>query len=84
MSGTTALLETRAVTAGFNGDDDFYGDRKGALGLGDIQTRGDDDDEMGDFLPAVSLGANLTATAIACGGAHTCALLSNGQLKCWG
>jgi len=40
--------------------------------------------EMGNFLPAVSLGTNLDATAIACGGEHSCALLSNGQLKCWG
>jgi len=40
--------------------------------------------EMGDFLPAVSLGANLTATAIASGNSHNCALLSNEQLKCWG
>ena len=38
----------------------------------------------GDFLPAVSLGAGLTATAIACGGEHSCALLSNAQIKCWG
>jgi len=53
------------------------------LGLGDTENRGDDDD-MGDFLPAVSLGAGLTATAIACGGEHSCALLSNAQIKCWG
>ena len=40
--------------------------------------------EMGDILPAVSLGTGLTATAIVCGDSFTCALLSNGQLKCWG
>ena len=52
--------------------------RYGKLGLGN------DANEMGDALPAVSLGANLTATAIASGDHHNCALLSNGQLKCWG
>ena len=62
------------VTAGDNG--------RGNLGLGDNEDRGDDDNEMGDFLPAVSLG--LTATEIGCGDGHTCAFLSNGQLKCWG
>ena len=56
----------------------------GKLGLGDTDSRGHTDNEMGDNLPAVSLGTNLTATAITCGADHTCALLSNGQLKCWG
>jgi hypothetical protein len=56
----------------------------GNLGLGDAAYRGDDANEMGDFLPAVSLGTGLTATAITCGAGHTCALLSNSQLKCWG
>jgi len=70
------LLILKPVPAGSNG----YGE----LGLGDTDDRGDNDNEMGDFLPAVSLGTNLTATAIACGTEHTCALLSNSQLKCWG
>ena len=49
-----------------------------------------DTNEMGDFLPAVSLGtdlslgSNLTATAIAARYSFTCALLSNAQIKCWG
>jgi len=77
----------KPVTAGYNGD--------GQLGIGDTEVRGDEgyyDDnskwfirkEMGDNLPAVSLGAGLTATAISCGGYHSCALLSNAQIKCWG
>ena len=62
----------------------------GQLGYGDTETHGDNNNEtgssneMGDFLPAVSLGVNMTASAVTCGYAHTCALLSNGQLKCWG
>lgn len=32
----------------------------GALGLGDTQDRGDDPGEMGDALPAVSLGTGVT------------------------
>ena len=70
------LLILKPVTAGNNG---------GRLGLGDSwNNRGKYENSMGDFLPAVSLGTNLTATAIASGSEHTCALLSNAQLKCWG
>ena len=46
--------------------------------------RGDGSGEMGDNLPAVNLGTGLTATAIAAGDYHTCAVLSNGDAKCWG
>ena len=70
------MLILKPVTAGDN--------RYGQLGYGDTGTRGDTNVTMGDFLPAVSLGVDLTATAITCGADHTCALLSNGQLKCWG
>jgi len=54
------------------------------LGLGDTEWRGYYRNDMGDNLPAVSLGTGLTAAAIACGGKHSCALLSNAQIKCWG
>ncbi|MEK6704521.1 MAG: hypothetical protein AABZ06_01910 [Bdellovibrionota bacterium] len=56
----------------------------GALGLGDTSDRGDGAGEMGDNLSAVSLGSGRTATAIAAGDFHTCALLDNGSMKCWG
>ena len=54
----------------------------GQLGLGDSNNRGDNADEMGALLPAVALGGR--ATAVAAGGIHTCALLENGSVKCWG
>ncbi len=56
----------------------------GALGLGDVNVRGDQAGEMGDSLPVVSLGTGRSAVAIAAGSPHTCALLDNGRAKCWG
>ncbi|HRI71929.1 MAG TPA: EGF domain-containing protein, partial [Polyangium sp.] len=54
------------------------------LGLGDNVTRGDNAGEMGDALPVVDLGAGRTAVAIDAGLRHTCALLDDGSVKCWG
>ena len=45
---------------------------------------GDDPNEMGSNLPFVQLGANRTATEIAVGEYHSCALLDDGSVKCWG
>ena len=56
----------------------------GQAGLGDTLPRGDEPGEMGDSLPAVALGTNRTATAISAGDNHTCALLDDGSVKCWG
>jgi E3 ubiquitin-protein ligase HERC3 len=39
---------------------------------------------MGDALPIVNLGAGRTARMVSAGGAHTCALLDDMTLKCWG
>lgn len=60
------------------------GNAYGQLGVGDTDTRGDTSGELGDGLPSVDLGANRTATAIAAAGHHTCALLDDGSVKCWG
>ncbi|CAM9513683.1 unnamed protein product [Ectocarpus fasciculatus] len=56
----------------------------GALGLGDRDNRGETNDTMGDNLPAVDLGTGHTALAVAGGRHHTCAILDNEALKCWG
>ena len=88
-SGRTA----KAITGGFyhtcaildNGQVKCWGyNWAGQLGLGDTTTRGRLASEMGDALPAVSLGTGRTATQIAAGETHTCALLDNAQVKCWG
>jgi len=86
-------LAARAVTMGYahtcallaNGQVKCWGyNGYGQLGLGDTNTRGDAPNEMGDNLPAVDLGTSRTAVAVAAGEEHTCALLDNGQVKCWG
>ncbi|HEC09535.1 MAG TPA: hypothetical protein ENI86_08205, partial [Acidimicrobiales bacterium] len=56
----------------------------GQLGTGGDETRGDQPGEMGDNLPAADLGTGRTAVAVSAGEAHTCALLDDGTVKCWG
>jgi alpha-tubulin suppressor-like RCC1 family protein len=56
----------------------------GQLGLGDTFNRGDKSNQMGDSLAYVDLGAGLSAKKITTAGRHTCALLNNNKLKCWG
>jgi alpha-tubulin suppressor-like RCC1 family protein len=56
----------------------------GALGLGDKHNRGERPGEMGDALPPVPLGTGRSALAISVAGRHSCALLDDGSVKCWG
>ncbi|AKF85338.1 hypothetical protein MFUL124B02_11390 [Myxococcus fulvus 124B02] len=58
----------------------------GQLGLGNGETvgRGYQPGQMGDALPTVALGAGRTAKALTTGADHTCAVLDDGSLKCWG
>jgi len=74
---TCAILDDNTVKCwGFN--------TNGQLGLGDVNARGDGITEMGDNLPTVSLGTGRTATQISAGFEHTCAILDNATVKCWG
>ena len=56
----------------------------GQLGQGHSNTIGDGANEMGDNLSVVNLGTNLTAKQITTGGNHTCVILNNDNVKCWG
>lgn len=74
---TCALLDNSQMKCwGFNNN--------GQLGLGDVANRGDGASEMGDNLPFVDLGTNRRAIQISAGYNHTCVLLDNSQVKCWG
>jgi len=70
---TCALLSTGAVRCWGYGE-------FGVLGYGNTDNVGDDETpaDVGD----VPLGGR--ALQIAAGGYHTCALLTNGRIKCWG
>ena len=74
---TCALFDDGAIKC--------WGDNTaGQLGLGDSRARGDGPDEMGDALPTVDLGAGRRARSLTAGWRHTCALLDDGSVKCWG
>jgi len=57
---------------------------EGQLGLGDTTPRGKMGGQMNDSLPAVQLGTGRSAVALALGAFHSCALLDDASVKCWG
>jgi hypothetical protein len=58
---------------------------KGQLGYGTVNARGDiSTDFMGDSLAAVSLGTGRSVRAAASGQLHSCVILDDGRLKCFG
>ena len=71
---TCALLNTHRVRC--------WGENRGQLGLGDRIARGGDRASLAQ-LADVDLGGQM-AVAIAAGEAHTCALLQDGGVSCWG
>jgi cysteine-rich repeat protein len=58
--------------------------QQGGLGIGDTATRGDNGNELGNFLPSASLGSGRSVKQVTTGLYHTCAVLDNGTIKCWG
>ena len=74
---TCALLDNYTVKCWGEG-------RNGALGQGSRDNIGDDPGEMGDALAPIDLGTRRTAKSIFAGQYHTCAVLDDESIKCWG
>ncbi len=72
---TCAILDTGAVSC-------WGANELGQLGQGNLAALGDDETPA-DVAP-LNLGAGRTATAITAGSGHTCAILDNGSVLCWG
>lgn len=56
----------------------------GQLGYGDTNSRGDATSEQGYGLPFVNVGTNRYVKKVSVGWYHTCAILDNDTVKCWG
>lgn len=68
-----------------NGEVKCWGkNRYGVLGKGSSEAVGGRPGQMGSALKRVDLGSNRTALQVSCGNSHACALLDNGEVKCWG
>jgi alpha-tubulin suppressor-like RCC1 family protein len=72
---TCAILDNASVLCWGDGANGELG-YGGAGNVGDTQTPGS--------VGSVNLGPGRTAAAISAGGTHTCALLDNGSVRCWG
>ncbi|HAZ11617.1 MAG: hypothetical protein A2X86_17995 [Bdellovibrionales bacterium GWA2_49_15] len=56
---------------------------QGQLGVGAVDARGNEAGEMA-ALTDISFGVGKTAVKITSGGYHSCAILNDGTLRCWG
>eukprot|EP01083_Nonionella_stella_P213136 768969_1 len=56
----------------------------GQLGIGDMNDRGDEANEMGDNLLEIDLGSSFIPMQITAGSQHTCALSKTNKVKCFG
>jgi alpha-tubulin suppressor-like RCC1 family protein len=80
---TCAILDDGTVRCwGFGGAGHQFGD--GRLGYGNTSNVGDTPASTPATAGPVNLGPGRTAVAISAGGAHTCAILDNGSVRCWG
>ena len=87
-SGSSFAYSNDKVSAGYqhtcaildNGDLKCWGrDNYGQLGDGGTNTN-----TNAPSSTAIDLGTGRTAVAVSAGQSHTCAILDNGDLKCWG
>ena len=56
----------------------------GELGLGDSNSRGDMDGEMGDDLPVLDMGTDFVPQLLGGGSGYNLALSADGSIKAWG
>lgn len=56
----------------------------GQLGLGDNANRGDGPNQLGAFANPVKFDQGRKCVDVAAGSGHTCVLMDNGRVKCWG
>ena len=71
------LFDSGKVKSFGNNDD-------GQLGYGDVVRRGDGPNEMGDYIPFVSLGTGLIGLDVQVSRSSSCILFDNLDMKCWG
>jgi alpha-tubulin suppressor-like RCC1 family protein len=90
---TDASVRATAITAGnhhtcallSNGTVHCWGlGSDGRLGYGDVRTIGDDELPSSVGSVSVTTTSGVGVEQIAAGGNHTCAILSDGSLECWG
>ena len=74
LQHTCALLDDGSVQC--------WGDNHGHLGTGDRVAYGAQPDTLGAALPRIALAG--PAAALTAGGHHTCAILRDGGVQCWG
>ena len=93
LTVTPKVPQVKQVAAGFdhtcailhNGTVRCWGNNSlGQLGLGNTNPIGMTSDTLPDSVPPVDLGPGRTALQISAGYDHTCALLDNHSVLCWG
>ena len=72
-----ALFDDQTVKLWGNNDD-------GQLGIGSTSDKGDDPKEMGTYLSTSNLGTSRTVLEVCLGESHSCMILDNFELKCFG
>ncbi|CAN0365159.1 unnamed protein product, partial [Ectocarpus fasciculatus] len=84
-AATIGLAGSHACAVALSGLVKCWGENEGGqLGLGDTVARGNLTGHMGDDLPYVDLGTDVLASSVALGSRHTCAVVDDGGVKCWG
>ena len=93
FGGSSLAVKVKSLSVGFEHSCAILNDgglrcwgrnANGQLGYGDTDNRGELPTSMGKNLPAVDLGSGRSAKFIATGHYHTCVILDDGGMKCWG